>query len=174
MLYAPFYCEENVWHLCRDATLPAGDRHAVFISSDARATPFFGQRAAAGSDPMVWDYHVVLLLEGAAGADVYDLDTTLGFPLSAGAYLDRTFRDLALPPAYAPKFRVVAAADMTRVFSSDRSHMRGGGAWQRPPPRWTPIVDAGGSMNLFDFVDMRGSFVGEVLTLGGMRDRFAR
>jgi hypothetical protein len=173
--YQPYYCEENVWHLCGDPSLPAGDRFALFISSEARQTPLFAQRAG---DPgrhgfCAWDYHVVLLLQTASRpAQIWDLDTTLGAPVPLERYLRETFRLRTLSASHAPRFRLIPAELFLRTFSCDRSHMRSPEGWSAPPPPWPPILDPAGSMNLFEFVEMGRPFHGEVLDLPGLEARF--
>src|SRR5205085_7480085 len=98
------------------------------------------QKAARGPGaPIFWDYHVFLLAE--APWEVWDPDTTLGFPVPAAEYFERSFRpDLARPAELAPQLRVVEAEELARVFASDRGHMRGpDGRFSRPPPSWPPI-----------------------------------
>ena len=34
--HTPFYCEENLWHLCQDPLLPSGDRQIVVIEGRVR------------------------------------------------------------------------------------------------------------------------------------------
>jgi hypothetical protein len=175
MRYAPFYCEENVWHLSRDPALPPGRRFVVFISSTAQQTPLWRQKAGEADENgyVVWDYHVVLVVEGADGATVWDLDTTIGMPVPVEQYLRDTFLVPTTEP-HAPLFRVIEAEEFTRVFSSDRSHMRAqGNAWRALPPPWPPLIDAQGTMNLASFVDMAEPFVGTVLELDQFRQRFA-
>ncbi|MEZ4311086.1 MAG: hypothetical protein R3F14_23845 [Polyangiaceae bacterium] len=98
-------------------------------------------------------------------------DTTLGFPVPAGEYLARSFRD-GLPAELAPIFRVVPAQVFVATLASDRSHMRGAdGRYERPPPPWAPISAPERGSNLMRFVDMRDPIAGEVLSLGELRGR---
>ncbi len=161
--YQPFYCEENVWHLCQDERVAATRNFAIFISNVGRAFPMHAQRAAATpGEAVVWDYHAVLL----AGRDIWDLDCRLGAPLSLDAWLAASFP--VQPPLTAPRFRVVAAALFVGRFASDRSHMRdASGAWRHPPPSWPAIGD--GSTNLKQFVDMEQTFHGDVVDADGLR-----
>jgi hypothetical protein len=134
---APFWCEENVWHLCGDARTRDGE--VAIVTNPDRRVALFHQRASPRPDGLVvWDYHVLLF----ARADrwfAWDLDTTLGFPVPALAYLERTFPP-QLDPTLAPRFRVLAAADYRVGFGSDRRHMRSPeGGWLQPPPSWPAI-----------------------------------
>jgi hypothetical protein len=174
--YCPFYCEENVWWAAED--VPPGSK-VVFVSNAKRAVALCFQRAARdGIGPVVWDYHVILLVPGPGQADddawvVIDLDTTLGERVPATEYLDRTFLALEqLPPELHPRFRVIDAAEYRTRLSSDRSHMRReDGGWTAAPPAWDPIGDP--PANLMRFVDLDDAFVGEVMGFEALRSRFA-
>lgn len=170
--YQPFYCEENVFHLCQHPVLADRERHVVFVSGRMGGCVMWHQRAARGpSAPLFWDYHVFVL----AGSpwEVWDLDSTLGCPVPAAEYVRRSFRS-GLPPDLAPVFRVVRADELIAALASDRSHMRGpDGRFERPPPPWPPVSAPDRGSNLARFVDMTEPFVGEVLSLGELRSRFA-
>jgi protein N-terminal glutamine amidohydrolase len=152
--YHPFYCEENIWHLCRSGEVT----EVVFITNPARRVALWHQKAAPPDRPIVWDYHVI----AADGRDLWDLDSRLGCPIGRADYLEATFATVGLqPPEYDPRFAVVAAADFVRDFRSDRSHMRGpDGSWQAPPPPWPAIAD---SSNLDHYL------TGATLTLDQLR-----
>lgn len=163
--YHAFYCEENVYHLAREPDLAGRRREVVFISNATRSVAMWNQRAAGGRGRvLLWDYHVVLLVQDPW--EIWDLDTLLGFPLPAAEYLRRSFR-ADLPEHYLPRFRVVDAGAFTEAFASDRAHMRRrDGRWQRPPPPWPAIGVPERESNLMRFVDTSAPFLGEVLDLG--------
>jgi len=159
-LYQAYYCEENVWQLCRQGHDIPGARTAVFISNALGSCPMWHQRAGRGR-PVVWDYHVVLLSHSPF--QIWDLDTTLGMPVPALHYLRHSFRE-EVPAPYLPSFRLVDADVFVASFASDREHMRApDGRYRKPPPPWPPIGSA--PSNLMRFVDMQQPFLGEVLTL---------
>jgi protein N-terminal glutamine amidohydrolase len=170
--YQPFYCEENVFHLAAEPSLARRPREVVFISNAARSCPVWHQRAAPRDGwPILWDYHVVLLV--ATPWEVWDLDTTLGMPAPAQHYLRESFR-AGVPDELAPRFRVVDAGAFVSTFASDRSHMRGaGGHYKEPPPPWPPLGAPGAEPNLARFVDVTAPFHGEVLDLRGLLARVA-
>jgi hypothetical protein len=174
--YQPFYCEENVWRLCADPRVGDGERLVAWITGpagpDGRAgnCALWHQRAAAPGEPILWDYHTILLVRDAAWR-VWDLDTDLGLPLAAEDYLAATFADQRLvPPRWRARFRVMYAGDYARTLASDRSHMRRpDGSWLRPPPEWAPPGDGGS--NVARFLDLTTPFIGEVVDLAGLRAR---
>ncbi len=134
--YQPYYCEENIYLLCRDLASGGLRLQALFITSTSGACLFFNQTAAPPGKPMLWDYHVILL----AGPPyrVFDFDTSLGFGVDAEEYLRRTF-DPGAPPRVLPLFRLLDGREFLARFSTDRRHMRdGSGAWLQPPPSWDP------------------------------------
>lgn len=169
--YWPFYCEENVWLACEDA--PPGSQVA-FVSNPQRAVALCFQRAAGdGVGPVVWDYHVILIVpEPSEGWAVVDLDTTLGERVPASRYFERTFTAAdRLPAELQPRFRLVPADEYRARLSSDRRHMRrADGSWSAEPPPWPAIGD--GEPNLARFIDVDGAFIGEVLELHDVRERF--
>lgn len=147
---APYWCEENAWHLCVEPRVGA-DARVVVISNRSRTVALWHQRAAPRDDlPVIWDYHVIVV-----GADlaVWDLDTRLGFPVRGDEYITQTFRPEA-PPGLRPRVRIVAASEYRARFSSDRRHMRdAGGRWQQPPPPWPPIGSGHALDRLLDLDD---------------------
>jgi hypothetical protein len=160
--YCPYFCEENVWHLCADREAiegPVEGRKVVFVSNPQKQIAMRHQRAGGGG-PVIWDYHVVLLAAGK----LWDFDTTLGFGIPPAFWLAESF--VAGPPE--PRFRVIEAPAYRESFASDRSHMIGpDGRPLRPPPPWSPI---GKGMNLMRFVNMVEPFLGDVLDRDGFRD----
>ncbi len=159
--YWPFFCEENIWHLCSDRVsmdTPDDERRVVFVSNPRRQVAMRYQRAG-GKTGVVWDYHVVLLAAGR----LWDLDTTLGFGISSALWLEESF--VAEP--LEPRFRVIDAPTFVASFASDRSHMIGpDGRPLKPLPPWPPI---GTGTNLMRFVDMVEPFLGEVTDAEGLR-----
>jgi hypothetical protein len=145
---------------------------------------------------VLWDYHVVLFARGPAttsgsGWEVWDLDCDVGMPLSLRTWLRASFSEERARAAsgeaveldaeasgFAPRFRVVAAAEFVELFSSDRSHMLDeAGRPLRDFPSWAPIQGrpapgARASTNLMRFVDMTAPFAGDVLTLDQLRRAF--
>ncbi len=177
--YQPFYCEENVWRLCQDQRLGGAEALVAVITGAGRVgaerrCAFYHQRcAAAPGEPVLWDFHVVLLVR-TRGWQVWDLDSGLGAPVAAGDYLAATFGDQQLiPAALRPRLRLIDAAAYVSQLRSDRSHMRDrAGRYLQPPPPWPP-PGGGREHNLAAFLDPELPFLGEVVTLDGLRARLA-
>ena len=167
--YQQFYCEENAYHLCMHPLLAEREPAAVFIRGAGDACVMWHQRAGEPGEPVLWDYHVVVLTKQPW--EVWDLDSRLGWPVPAWVYLQRSFRPrLTLPPGLAPRFRVVEAATLAATFVSDRSHMRGpDGTPHKPPPPW-PEIGAGTS-TLARFLALEDPIAGEELDLAGLLRR---
>lgn len=130
------------------------------------------QRAAkAPYFPIIWDYHVVLLVEAKINY-IFDFDTTLSFCNDVNNYLSRSFLDeTLLAEDILPLFKVIPSGVYKTHFSSDRSHMKAGKGWYAPPPDWSPI--GGKASNLSDFTDMNNYQFGDVLTYDALKDRFS-
>ncbi|MEO7330116.1 MAG: hypothetical protein ABI193_16195 [Minicystis sp.] len=171
-LHQPFYCEENIWHLCQDAALAARPRLVTFVSNPSGGFVIWHQKASPrASTPIRWDYHVILLV--AEPWEIWDLDTTLGSPLPAGEYLRHSFPQ-AVPARVAPWFRLVPAAEFVASFASDRGHMRrADGRYHRPPPPWPAILPEGRASNLEAFIDVTEDFLGTVVALGALSSLIA-
>lgn len=174
MKYHPLFCEENVWHLCGDDSLvapatcgappaPIGERRALFVTNRPRKVATWMQEAAPPGEPVLWDYHVVMVGRTSVGSPwlVFDLDSRLPFPVPLGEWLDATFPAARIVPGLVPRFRLVEAADFLRLFSSDRSHMLDEHrAPVAPFPQWPPISVPGIATNLGRFLDLDDPFVG--------------
>lgn len=161
--YQPFYCEENVWHLCQSAPFDGGEVYVVVISNEQGACPLWNQRACQSpSRPIFWDYHVVAVETGGDEDRVWDLDSRLGCPAAFDIWWQGTFPSLeGFPAEFRPRFRVIDAEDYLRGFSSDRSHMEDGeGGYKKPPPSWEPIQQADVAMNLDRLLDTDDEFLG--------------
>jgi protein N-terminal glutamine amidohydrolase len=168
----PFYCEENVFHLCREPHFAGRSPAAVFVTGEAGFCLMWHQRQAKRpGQPITWDYHVFLLAR--APWEVWDLDSDLGAPIPASTYLRESFRpELPLPAQFSPRFRLVGRQELETTFASDRSHMRtASGRFQKPPPPWPPIGGEGATSSLARFLDMEDPIAGEILGLAALLGR---
>jgi hypothetical protein len=163
--YTAFYCEENIWQLCRLPEFSA-DSRVVIISNKLHSCPLWKQRAGSGPEEfVVWDYHVVLLHRQELW-QVWDLDSTLGLPTDFRPYMQATFKIGALELSeHAPQFRVVEAKEYISCLSSDRSHMRNAdGTWRATPPEW-PLIQSGEEPNLMRLIDMSCPEPGKIMSI---------
>lgn len=178
--YTSCYCEENVWKLCeylRDQTpSPLEGFYAVFLSNENKMIPIWKQQSGKNNDPVIWDYHVILLQDGGDGKRfIYDLDTLLPFPCPCDTYIKEALRsDHNIHKDFRRKLRVIQADEFLRTFASDRSHMKdANNEWRKPPPPYPCIKTPESSMNLDDFISMDPRVgCGTVYTLEAFTERF--
>lgn len=173
--YQPFYCEENIWLLAQDPRCGPGERLVALITGAPGHVAMWHQKPAdAPGEPLLWDYHVVLIVAATDGWQVWDFECDLGMPIPAVTWLSSCFPyQERIPPRYQPRFRVMAADTYVATLRSDRSHMRqDDGTFAKPPPSWAP-PGGGLASNLVQFVDLRQTFVGEVMDLAGLRQRLS-
>ena len=169
-LYQPYYCEENIWHLCQNPVFE--NSYVIFIVSAGDSFPMRHRRVTEHpSIPVLWDYHVILLAE-AEQNHIIDFDTTLPFCTDVKTYFTQSFIDNALlDDEEIPMFRIIAASDYVDRFSSDRSHMKSKSGWQATPPDW-PVI--GNKPNNFaDFIDSSNNTIGEILSYREVMARFS-
>lgn len=126
-IYTKHFCEENIWQLgdlLISQAVPAAELEVVFISNINSQVAVFNQQGAKLNQPLIWDYHVILLRSTPAASLIYDFDSQLDFPCTASHYLQFSFPELRPEAAsYNPLFRIIPASDYLQNFSSDRSHM---------------------------------------------------
>ncbi|CAG2120209.1 unnamed protein product, partial [Medioppia subpectinata] len=139
----------------------------------------------------VWDYHsfnhklVVMIYTpkaddshstGSHRALVYDMDSTLEFPIDFSTYSGLTFRDeTAIRDEYHRRFRVIEAQIYLTTFASNRSHMRRPeGSWIKDPPLYPCIKTNECDHNLDGFISMdcHRFAIGSVLDINQFNHRF--
>ena len=127
--YTPLFCEENIWWLAnslREEGEDVSQMRVLFFSNRYKQIVMLNQLAANEGHPIIWDYHVVLQLEGADSDWVFDLDSRLPFPVQRVAYFQKTFPDQSsLPEQFRSWVRSIPADSYLEHFFSDRSHMVG-------------------------------------------------
>jgi hypothetical protein len=183
--YTALFCEENVARLLALPALAGLRAWTLLISNPAQSVALLEQRAGQGADGLViWDYHVLALVDssgrddgtafgrdrgpgGEAGLLAFDLDTRLGFPLPAMAWLEASCPRRAAAPHEA-RFRLVPSTEYLAGLASDRSHMReADGSWKSPPPPWE-AYGRGRANNLMEWIDMERPLPGRVLDRAGL------
>ncbi|MDH5516510.1 MAG: protein N-terminal glutamine amidohydrolase [Gammaproteobacteria bacterium] len=126
-VYTKQFCEENIWKLVDlllSQAVPATELDVVFISNQSRQVAVFNQQRGSLHQPLIWDYHVVLLHTTATDFFIYDFETLAHFPCPASHYFRLSFPPLIAEAAsYSPLFRLIPASEYHQHFSSDRSHM---------------------------------------------------
>ncbi|KAF8610784.1 hypothetical protein BDV93DRAFT_517883 [Ceratobasidium sp. AG-I] len=165
--YTACYCEENVYLASQTLTLSAHENlqtiYVVFISNLTQTVLLWEQRAsqypAELGSPVVWDYHVIMILvakskdEVPESNNVYvvDFDSTLGKISSWEEYTSKTFKPELFENAIFDQglqsmFRVISSKHFIEQFASDRSHMmkdtgiEGPIEYKMPPPPYQPII----------------------------------
>ncbi|CAN0910033.1 Protein N-terminal glutamine amidohydrolase [Linum grandiflorum] len=168
-VYTPYYCEENVYFLCKKlcengkANEDGSDLYVVFISNEKKQVPLWNQKASTRADGIVlWDYHVICIQkkrdDDSSSALIWDLDSSLPFPSPLATYLSETMRpSFELFSDFQRLYRVVHAPVFLREFASDRRHMKDStGNWINAPPSYEPIVAEDGSIhNLNEYMDIK-------------------
>ncbi|XP_006458497.1 hypothetical protein AGABI2DRAFT_64499 [Agaricus bisporus var. bisporus H97] len=173
LVYTRCYCEENVYLLCEDFmsrkdVCERWDIWVVFISNETKTVALWDQKVAREPGaPVLWDYHVILVLEStkafkAANSDcenetqtarswVYDFDTLIT-PVPC-TWLVSEVRGVA-PYIYPlmlkenSMFRLIPGSIFINYFASDRSHMlipdqgREAAIYISPPPEHAPLCGA--------------------------------
>ncbi|XP_059427882.1 protein N-terminal glutamine amidohydrolase isoform X3 [Corylus avellana] len=157
--HTPFYCEENVYFLCKKlctsgiADARGSDLFVVFISNEKKQIPLWHQKASKRADGVVlWDYHVICIQkrrEGDTPHLVWDLDSSLPFPSPLTSYVSETIRpSFELFSEYRRFFRIVHAPIFLQCFASDRRHMKdSAGNWTAEPPAYGPIIAEDGAVH---------------------------
>ena len=171
--YTPFYCEENIWHLAQEECFRGREAFVSIISGKGiYRRLWFQSQAEDHESPIYWDYHVVLLVYDG-GWRAWDLDTTLGLPVPAHIYFQKTFLNSGINLENCDVIlRLIDSGNYVRSFSSDHSHMRSPtGDWLAPPPEWPRILQ-GGKSNLLEWLDVDRDHPGQVKTLAEFMSNF--
>ncbi|EAU88229.2 hypothetical protein CC1G_03901 [Coprinopsis cinerea okayama7 len=109
-VYTRCYCEENIYLLCRDflskpEIAEKWNLWVLFVSNENKMAALFFQKSSRREDlPVLWDYHVILILQPRVDSDLderrelrgnaswaYDFDTRLPIPCPWEDYLEMTF-----------------------------------------------------------------------------------
>lgn len=170
--HTPFYCEENVYLLCKKlaadgiARSDGSDLFVIFISNENKQIPLWHQKASHRADGVIlWDYHAICIQkrkDSNLPHLVWDLDSSLPFPSPLSTYVSETIRpSFQLFSEFQRFFRIVHAPIFLRSFASDRRHMKDtAGNWLHPPPSYEVIVAEDGTVhNLNEYMEMSSADV---------------
>lgn len=126
-LYTPLFCEENIWHLAQ-ALIKTGIKvnqlTIIFLSNKNKRIALKNQRATELGQTIVWDYHVILMVNIKDQVYILDFDSRLNFPEKIESYLSNSFSPY-FSKNHICQFRSIAAQHYLDYFYSDRSHMKG-------------------------------------------------
>lgn len=171
-VYHPYYCEENIWHLCHHPKVETIATSVIYISNAAGRCPFWCQKISPDPmSPVVWDYHVILLGHDKTGL-IWDLDSTLRTPTKALHYFEKTWpAPHRYPTSIEPKFRLIPVERYKAHFTSDRTHMvNTNGTYVAPPPPWPLIGTPDSEDSLEKLTDMEDESIGTIVTLSHIKD----
>eukprot|EP00993_Chasmostoma_nieuportense_P005198 NODE_5829_length_605_cov_17.813808_g5664_i0.p1 GENE.NODE_5829_length_605_cov_17.813808_g5664_i0~~NODE_5829_length_605_cov_17.813808_g5664_i0.p1 ORF type:complete len:198 (+),score=43.47 NODE_5829_length_605_cov_17.813808_g5664_i0:31-594(+) len=175
--YTECFCEENVFHLCKRFQKHYPDVFCLFISSATEElapgewdsyVPIFNMKSAPF---MVWDYHVVCLLNTASGPYIVDRDSVLPLPTPLLVYLQQTFycpkRRIMHPYSDKMRFKLIPCSHYLSDFKSDRSHML---KQSTAFPEYASISED--QTNLAAYINMADTTQGRVLRLNELLELF--
>jgi hypothetical protein len=171
-LYQPFYCEENIWQLCKHPYFKKAAVEVIFmLPKHKEFIAVWQSKMSKAEQPILWDYHVVL--HDINAKVIYDFDTLLPFPIDAEKYFFHTFS--LVYPAYLPLFKVFQQEDFALNFFSDRTHMQNKkGKWLKPPPEWdSPRPNTSNNKKRISFtevLDVENTLVGKTYSFYEMVD----
>lgn len=167
--YSANFCEENIWHLCKNPALADFSKKVLIVSNSRSYCPFKFQKSINNDETVWWNYHVILLASTFRSTLIYDFDSTLTVPISGSEYMQLTFGETVnFSEDLLPCFKVLDASDYLNSFVSDRSHMRDkDGNWLSPPPHW-PSIGKNGDLPLPALMDFSQSSKERIYSLEEM------
>lgn len=125
-LYTALFCEENIWHLIQtliNEGVKDKDMKVLFITNNNKQIAIFNQLSAENEHAVIWDYHVLLMVNIEQSFYIFDFDTRLSFATDYENYLKKSFPS-NINPQYSGQFRIIPAESYLKCFYSDRSHMK--------------------------------------------------
>jgi len=126
--YTPLFCEENIWKLIESLYINplAKPIDVIFILNSNETIALFGQQKSKSSQPVIWDYHVILTAYFEDEIVVFDFDSRCDFPIRLSEYFALSFPEkITLHPTYQPLLKAISANKYFKYFYSDRQHMTG-------------------------------------------------
>lgn len=156
--YSANFCEENMWHLCKNPELADFSKKVLIVSNSNRNCPFRFQKSINGDEIVWWNYHVILWATDQESNFIYDFDSTLPVPISGREYFEKSFeRNESWLESDLPCFKAIESEDYLASFFSDRSHMKDADDnWISSPPKW-PLIGIDGGLTLPALLDFTPS-----------------
>ena len=154
--YTSLFCEENIWHLARsliDEAIKEEDIHILFLTNKNKQIAIFNQLSAEPKQPVIWDYHVILMVKIEGVHYIFDFDTRLDFITSYEFYIKNSLPDNIIS-LYQSQFRIIPAKTYLQYFYSDRSHMKGVISESLFPNYPTILSDSDNKIDLKDLLDI--------------------
>ena len=167
--YSANFCEENIWHLCKNPALADFSKKVLIVSNSRSYCPFRFQKSINNDETVWWNYHVILLASKSGTTLVYDFDSMLPVPTSGIDYMKLTFGEtINFPSEQLPCFKAIEADEYLNSFVSDRNHMKhSDGNWLSAPPQW-PIIGKNGDLPLPALMDFSQSSKERIFSLEEM------
>ena len=163
-LYTANFCEENIWKLGQ--RLVASEKtptlkYVLLLSNHERHIPLYHQQHSSQGQPVIWDYHVILL--DANKQLIYDFDSHLPFPIAANHYFQETVMSSAIPE-WRVWVRAIPLPDYLAHFSSNRAHMlTQNAALPSVWPDYPPIIAQTQPITLMRYLDFEQDITGCLL-----------
>ncbi len=126
-IYTSLFCEENIWKLIESLYMKplAKPIEVLFIINHTNSVAIFEQNHAVNNNPVIWDYHVVLLAQIEKNHMILDFDSCCEFPTLVSTYFSLTFpENTLLIENLQPYIKAIPADYYFKHFYSDRSHMK--------------------------------------------------
>jgi len=165
-IYTPYFCEENIWQLCRSFIRQGIDKEQLdilFLSNHKKQIVLLNQQLGSPGEVVVWDYHVILKYHLDANTSmIFDFDTRLPFPIDWQSYQLATFPDpRQLDSDYHMMIRKIPSSEYLTKFTSDRQHMGHLVISEHPNYECIQAKDSSGSICLKDYWEMDKEIEGD-------------
>jgi len=123
-------CEENIWKLIEalytNQGLTIKPLDVLFILNQNDSIALFEQNLCVGANPVIWDYHVVLVAKKDNAIVLFDFDSRCSFPEKIADYFYRSLpMNITLAETYRALLKPIKAEFFYQHFYSSRQHMRG-------------------------------------------------
>ncbi|CAJ0834213.1 4373_t:CDS:2 [Entrophospora sp. SA101] len=152
LIYTKCYCEENIYHLCKEFLLDEKNEdykegiYVCFISNEDKVVPLFRQSSSELENGLVLWVNIMIRL--SCNINIKRETKVNFFEKENKIAIIGEFKMSKYP-------RLIPGETFVKVFASDRSHMIDkDGMWNSPPPNYPPISNQEFTMNLDLFISM--------------------